>query len=571
MDRVIIIKSNNKLIIKFWNCKQQKLKFLKVKEAYEVLSNQQSKLTYDNLIGNTFGQEYYDFEEPKQSQNDKAYNEQRELEFERIRQKIISRTEIEKELKRRENLEKEKQIELKRQEDNKKREEMRKQALEQQKEQWQQMKEIFDNYQQDDMQYLKHQQAQNRLFEMNYIERHLQQEQSNENQRQIEELYLQDYQNRIRFQERHKKEYEKLRKWNSLIKDIETKTEKQNSKQINQTESTIIVGAIIGLIVVAFLSYPLLISNKDGKQQSSNNKSEDYSKMRTQVLIPYEAAKSDPVWLVKKHANQKLTPLETEMYLNFIRDQELKLFWSGKKWDGLPSPYMIAQIIQRYHQAKSFCMTSFLSCSLDYNREVYFGIQDECGSINPFQIWHEAFNERRSIPIVQQFMDQYEIPLFQNIGNSRESINAFFQAKYGMFTCIDSTYNVGQIDFDPELVIFWERQRKNTKFIWYLSMLYAIRCGKVTEKQLEPFKKDLKQTKRYLKYIKNNPKHQDNLVTQMIYESAPQMMEKMNNDKRVLERTPRELEHLVVLLDDDQLNEEVIKYVEKQLAAQKLS
>lgn len=34
---------------------------------------------------------------------------------------------------------------------------------------------------------------------------------------------------------------------------------------------------------------------------------EDYSKMKTEVLIPFEAAPKDPVWLTKKHAGKKLT------------------------------------------------------------------------------------------------------------------------------------------------------------------------------------------------------------------------------------------------------------------------
>jgi len=29
-----------------------------------------------------------------------------------------------------------------------------------------------------------------------------------------------------------------------------------------------------------------------------------------------------------------------------------------------------------------------------------------------------------------------------------------------MFTCVDSTYHVGKVDFDPELIFYWERQRR---------------------------------------------------------------------------------------------------------------
>ena len=39
-------------------------------------------------------------------------------------------------------------------------------------------------------------------------------------------------------------------------------------------------------------------------------------------------------------------------------------------------------------------------------------------------------------------------------------LNAFFQAKYGMFTCYDSIFSFGGIDFDPELIHYWERSSK---------------------------------------------------------------------------------------------------------------
>ena len=57
-------------------------------------------------------------------------------------------------------------------------------------------------------------------------------------------------------------------------------------------------------------------------------------------------------------------------------------------------------------------------------------------------------------------MEHYDLPIFVNIGRSREATNAFFQAKYGFFTCFDSVYHLGVIDFDPELVAHWERQKK---------------------------------------------------------------------------------------------------------------
>jgi len=36
--------------------------------------------------------------------------------------------------------------------------------------------------------------------------------------------------------------------------------------------------------------------------------------MKTIVLIPFEPAPEDPIWLRKKHAGKKLDPLEAEEY-----------------------------------------------------------------------------------------------------------------------------------------------------------------------------------------------------------------------------------------------------------------
>jgi hypothetical protein len=57
-------------------------------------------------------------------------------------------------------------------------------------------------------------------------------------------------------------------------------------------------------------------------------------------------------------------------------------------------------------------------------------------------------------------MDHYELPMYYSIGNSKELLNSFFQAKYGLFTCYDSVHHNGRVNYDPELIEYWERKRK---------------------------------------------------------------------------------------------------------------
>lgn len=77
--------------------------------------------------------------------------------------------------------------------------------------------------------------------------------------------------------------------------------------------------------------------------------------------------------------------------------------------------------------------------------------------MDPFRIWNEYVNEKRVSPAVEKLMDNYDLPLFVNIARSRECTNVFFQAKYGMFTCYDSNYRLGRVDFDPDFITYWER------------------------------------------------------------------------------------------------------------------
>ncbi len=71
-------------------------------------------------------------------------------------------------------------------------------------------------------------------------------------------------------------------------------------------------------------------------------------------------------------------------------------------------------------------MTSFIGCSLEYNKVVFLGPYDECGYIDIFKPWRDEVSEEKARPIIKHFMLHYELPLFHVIGNSSESINSFF-------------------------------------------------------------------------------------------------------------------------------------------------
>ena len=57
-------------------------------------------------------------------------------------------------------------------------------------------------------------------------------------------------------------------------------------------------------------------------------------------------------------------------------------------------------------------------------------------------------------------MNHYEIAPFDAPARASAVINAFFQAKYGMFSCFDSERRPGGLSFDPNLVAYWERNPK---------------------------------------------------------------------------------------------------------------
>ena len=52
---------------------------------------------------------------------------------------------------------------------------------------------------------------------------------------------------------------------------------------------------------------------------------------------------------------------------------------------------------------------------------------------------------------------------------------------------MDSEAYLGEIDINPSMVSFWERDPKNMRATWYLSIAYAIKAGQLTFEDLRKY------------------------------------------------------------------------------------
>jgi hypothetical protein len=80
-------------------------------------------------------------------------------------------------------------------------------------------------------------------------------------------------------------------------------------------------------------------------------------------------------------------------------------------------------------------------------------------------------------------------------------------AKYGMFTCHDVLQRIGQVRYAEDLIAYWQRNVEDQLYTWYLAIAFVISEKRDTLEKLEKYKKDFKQSKAYLAYLKKNPNH----------------------------------------------------------------
>jgi hypothetical protein len=105
--------------------------------------------------------------------------------------------------------------------------------------------------------------------------------------------------------------------------------------------------------------------------------------MRTIVLIPFEPAPQDPVWMKKKHAGRKLTAEEFQMFAQYQFEKELQGL--KKKQLEIPGKSTFIRIMDDYHIRKTQCLISHSCAGRNYS--VYDGVFDRCGKMNPFEVW----------------------------------------------------------------------------------------------------------------------------------------------------------------------------------------
>ena len=117
-------------------------------------------------------------------------------------------------------------------------------------------------------------------------------------------------------------------------------------------------------------------------------------------------------------------------------------------------------------------------------------------------------------------MDQYKIDPFVVPIGAEESINRFFQSKYGLFTCQDSEDRYGSLQMDPLLIQKWEQSDKQLRKTWTLSILTAIKEGELKIETLGQFRNNFKDSKKFQKYLKTHPNHEVKLKEQKIFEQS---------------------------------------------------
>ena len=76
---------------------------------------------------------------------------------------------------------------------------------------------------------------------------------------------------------------------------------------------------------------------------------------------------------------------------------------------------------------------------------------------------------------------------------------------------MDSEAYLGEIEINPSMVSFWERDPRSIRATWYLSIAYAIKAGELTFDDLRKYRKDYRESKRYKSYLRSNPNHNEKM------------------------------------------------------------
>jgi len=203
--------------------------------------------------------------------------------------------------------------------------------------------------------------------------------------------------------------------------------------------------------------------------------------MKTELRIPFEVKELDPEWLSKKHSGKQLSAQEKELYLKYKFDKDLehiKMNFRAPSGEDIVNCFMENQ--RKLVQCQIHCGTA------GWNTAVYDGIFGGCGPQDPFEIWRKYFKMKEYDEWVDKFLDQYEIPAFSRPKGekSRQSLNKFFQARYGMFCGYDAKAKWGLIDYDPSLIEQWEKPKELNR-VWVLAILSGLKSGQISWDDVE--------------------------------------------------------------------------------------
>ena len=234
--------------------------------------------------------------------------------------------------------------------------------------------------------------------------------------------------------------------------------------------------------------------------------------MKTFLRIPHKPAPEAPSWMYKKKAGRKLDPIEAEEYYKWKSDREVEELQKRPNFDGVPTYAALINSIRKYHVFKKSCLMSFYDCQGNrHNKYAFAGPYDECGKLDVFGIWKNNVKEKRAKQFVDLLVDHYEFPLHDTPRGMEDTINTFYQAKYGMFTCHDTLQRIGKVRQPEDLIAHWQRNKDDQKYTWHVAIASHIAKGTFNWDSIKDHKKNFREGKAYKAYLRNHQQHESEL------------------------------------------------------------
>eukprot|EP00347_Sterkiella_histriomuscorum_P012615 403367889 len=202
----------------------------------------------------------------------------------------------------------------------------------------------------------------------------------------------------------------------------------------------------------------------------------------------------EPECMQRIKKGEQLTLDEQHKFHKFIYEKELLEL----KERGLPIPTRnkLNDIIGETHRSKYQCLVT-QKCVGNYY-EMCDNVFQNCGIMNPFVVWEKYVRERQIGKDVNIFMEHYDIPVFDAPENARTSINAFFQAKYGMFYCQDNSKRDIYPDYSPTIIQMFEKSQKQMKRTWSMAIMAALVDNTITFEDLQKYENNYTKGHRWI-------------------------------------------------------------------------